>query len=312
MVGDWGDFRESIKRGEFAEKASSLVALKFGTTLKKYLSIVNFREQAAGSKPSYPSSLDVANKLGILQGRGGGNLDEDSLITRQEAATMLARTYQAYGGEMPNMLTPLAFADQKDIADWAMDDVQLMNHLGIMTGVGNNHFDPLGSYSIEQCFVTLLRLHESTAAANSNLENPFAMTPREDVIADNWYGELLFTFEREKYYIFSWWWSYASVIMGAVHPYISIIEPDLSFRQYELPIIEHTNYYQGTSYRLPENATISEDGTKLIYTVTVKEDVYYSDKEGKRVSPPAQPKGIYTVTMDLKAGEQTYTRADLP
>ena len=78
--------------------------------------------------------LDVANQLSILEGRGGDSLDEFSFITRQEAAVMLARTYRSYGGEAPATLKPISFADQSDIANWALEDVQLMNHLGIMTG----------------------------------------------------------------------------------------------------------------------------------------------------------------------------------
>lgn len=74
---------------------------------------------------------------------------------------------------------------------------------------------------------------------------------------------------------------------------------------------ENSNYYQGTSHRAPKNPSISEDGTKLIYTATVKKDVYYADENGKLGSAPVQLKGVYTVTMDLKTGKQTYTRADL-
>ena len=43
-----------------------------------------------------------------------------------------------------------------------MTDVQLMTHLGIMNGVGEDKFDPNGSYSVEQCLVTLVRLYEAT------------------------------------------------------------------------------------------------------------------------------------------------------
>jgi hypothetical protein len=46
----------------------------------------------------------------------------------------------------------------------------------------------------------------------------------------------------------------------------------------------------------------------------VEADAYskYYDSDGSIVETLLFPKGIYTVTMDLATGEQTYTRADLP
>ncbi len=301
-----GDLRLPIERGDFAEKAASLVAIEFGSNLECYRDIMCYRGQVANGEPLYLTALDVAKNLGIIQGRGDGNWDEYSSITRQEAAVMLARTYRAYGGKVPKTLTALTFTDRDDIADWAMADVQLMNHLGIMTGIEDNRFDPMGSYTSEQCLVTLLRLHEKAPYDGSLQENPFFIPVIKGGLVKNWdNGSLAFAIETEKYYIFS---CISGSALGVLYYKIDIIDQDLCRRSYH-PVIVTGSNMRGRQEARPENAYISEDGTKLIYTATVKKDVYYNGLEDQ--NPPVQLKGIYTVTMDLKTGEQTYTRTNL-
>jgi hypothetical protein len=83
-----------------------------------------------------------------------------------------------------------------------------------------------------------------------------------------------------------------------------------TYRDYPLAVINGSNCQYGINTPRPENISVSADGTKLFYTATVTDDVYYNGFED--TGSPLQLKGIYTVTMDLKTGEQTYTRADLP
>lgn len=304
-----GDYREPITRGSFADNAASLVAIEFGSNLKSYLAIMNYRGMAENTDFPHLYVSHIIEDLGILKGREDGNLDTGSYITRQEAAVILARTYRAYHDKVPNNLTPLSFPDQDDIAVWAVDDVQLMNHLGIMTGIDGNRFDPQGSYTIEQCLVTLLRLHEQAPYDGSKQENPFAIPAWEGGFHKVWDdGRLAFAIETKEYYIYSWT---QRVPLHGPFYFIEIIDQDLSLRSYQTAIITSSNYYCGETLARPENAYVSKDGKKLFYTATVDEDVYNTDEHWKRGAQPVQQKGIYTVTMDLETGEQTYTRAEL-
>lgn len=303
-----GDYREAITMEDFAESAAYLVALKFGTTLNKYFNIVNYHAQLKSEKGGLSTPLEVAVQLGIIKGSGDGGLNMNSLINREEAAVMLARTYRAYGGGMPDTLKPLIFADRDNISSWAVDDVQLMTSLGIMTSVEDGRFNPQGSYTMEQCYVTLVRLYERTTAS-SKMKNPFAMTPRENVITDIFgYGcKLLYQFETKDYFILIW--ESGGGTMAGFSSYITVVDTNLFRRDYGLAVIEASNYFYGERTPRPENVFVSEDGTKLFYTATVRNDVYYNGFEDQ--GSPIQLKGIYTVTMDLKRGEQTYTRAEL-
>jgi len=305
-----GNLRLPIDRGVFAENAASLVAVEFGSNIKSYLLIMNYRGEAVSGEPVDLQALDVAKNLGIIQGRGDEDWGVYSPITRQEAAVMLARTYRAYQGNVPDRVKPLTFSDQNDIADWALDDVQLMNQLGIMTGFGDGRFDPKGSYTIEQCLVTLLRLHEKAPYDGSKQENPFTIPKLDGVFMKSFEkSNFVFAIETEDYYICARSYRTQSVI-GSHYYYIDIINQDLSMQSYLTAIITGSSY-RGDYHARPENPAISADGTMLFYTATVEEDVYHVDVYDNRGQAPILLKGIYTVTMDLKTGEQTHTRADL-
>lgn len=304
-----GDFREPIRRVDFAGNASFVVARKFDTDLNHYIDLLSYRlQKVTGEGYKHPS--DVAKQIGILMGRDGDNLDEYSFLTRQEAAVMLARTYRAYGGEAPGTWKPSSFTDQRDIANWAMNDVQLMNHLGIMSGDQNGRFNPLGIFTAEECYVTLVRLYEKTTAASPKMANPFAIvTSREEIIASVLNGGRAsdFQFETKDYYILIWEWGGGTMAGSRYH--IVIIDQDLSYRDYPLAVIEGSNCRYGERNPKPEDITVSPDGTKLCYKATVNQDVYYNGFEDQ--GPSIQLKGTYSVTMDLKTGKQTYIRTDL-
>ena len=183
-----GDYRQPIERGNFGMSAAKLVALAFGADLDTYWNFVSLRDAMAGK-----TQTPIYTQLGILQGRGNGDLDQLGTITRQEAAVMLARAYRLYSGEIHDDAEPLTYADKGEIADWAMTDVQLMTHLGIMNGVGENQFAPKSSYSVEQCLVTLVRLYEATCQGKTpDQTNPFVMTEREQAMGKAWTAGLYY------------------------------------------------------------------------------------------------------------------------
>ena len=80
----------------------------------------------------------------------------------------------------------------------------------------------------------------------------------------------------------------------------------------EVQIDEFADSFRGVEYARPEYAALSEDGGKLIYTATLEEDVYHIETGVEEADWPLLfEKGVYTVTMDLATGEQTWTRAEL-
>ena len=93
--------------------------------------------------PQLKGALETLVKLGLLQ----------------EAAAMLQRTYTCYASNLP-AAGALTFSDKNSVADWAASSVSLLAQWGVMQGKEQNTFDPLGTYTREQCIVTFMRLYD--------------------------------------------------------------------------------------------------------------------------------------------------------
>ena len=57
------------------------------------------------------------------------------------------------------------FSDSEQVASWAAEAVDYICKAGIMNGKGEN-FDPTGSYSREQSFMTIYRLFQRVMGQN--------------------------------------------------------------------------------------------------------------------------------------------------
>ena len=111
--------------------------------------------------------IERAYHLGIVNGISETEFKPDGEITRQEAAAMLMRVYKNYT-QMEKISGEFNFSDDKDIAEWAQEDVYSINSLGIMQGVGENIFDPLNGYTVEQAIITFWRLYDSAPVSRKN------------------------------------------------------------------------------------------------------------------------------------------------
>jgi len=94
----------------------------------------------------------------IVSGRTSTTFDPNGQITRQEAAAMLYRLCKALGYEFP--ASSNSYADSDKIAPWAKEAVNAVSAAGIMSGVGNNCFDPTSVYTCEQSALCLVRTYK--------------------------------------------------------------------------------------------------------------------------------------------------------
>lgn len=152
----------AITRAEFCSLAASLYR------------IWDANEQLKDITPSSVSFTDCTDKdvllcasVGVVNGVGGGRFAPDSRIQRQEAASMLHRLAALrtdYADSTKNKM-PHVFLDGENIRAWARSDVYWAYNNGVMTGTGDNAFDPTGQYTREQSIVTMLRLYDASYAA---------------------------------------------------------------------------------------------------------------------------------------------------
>lgn len=149
------DYTESITRTEFAALA------------------VQTYETISGSEVTYTASnfadctnneaVSKAYALGILAGYNSADttsdvrVGPDNLITREQAATMLARLSEKLGKPM-TAADSLPFTD--NIADWAYENIAKVYDAGVMAGTSATTFSGSANYTIEQSVVTMVRIAE--------------------------------------------------------------------------------------------------------------------------------------------------------
>jgi len=108
----------------------------------------------------------TAYALNIIKGKTKSSFDPDGAITRQDAATMLARAARALG--CYENTSGKNFADADEISPYARESVAYVSSLTdpvtgsrVMGGVGRGCFDPGGTYTLEQAIVTVYRLYQA-------------------------------------------------------------------------------------------------------------------------------------------------------
>lgn len=146
------DYRVKITRAQFA-----------ATTVKLYEAMSGEKVPAAAENPFTDTSDPVilqAAELGFVYGITEDNFAPDSLVTREQAATMLSRIYTKLGGELP-AVGATTFDDDGSVSGWAKDAVAFMSDKEIVSGMGDNRFDPQGSASIEQALSIALRMFKN-------------------------------------------------------------------------------------------------------------------------------------------------------
>jgi hypothetical protein len=104
------------------------------------------------------ANVEKMAALGVVTGVGDNLFSPAAKLTREQAATMLARLAGALGKPLPAQTA--TFADSAGISGWALDAAGQVQAAGIMGGVGENTFAPRGDYTREQSIVTMKRLFD--------------------------------------------------------------------------------------------------------------------------------------------------------
>jgi len=118
------------------------------------------REITERSTFSDTSDINVQKMaaLGVVTGVGDNKFSPNSALTREQAATMLARLADVMFKPLPSYSA--TFADVNDISLWASVAVGQVQAAGIMSGVGDNKFSPFTDYTREQSIITIMRLYD--------------------------------------------------------------------------------------------------------------------------------------------------------
>jgi len=123
---------DNIKREEFVR----IVVNAFGLTADD--AGVDFEDVAEDAW--YFNDIKTAYALGIVSGIDENNFGVGNLITRQDMATILCRTAEKTGKELTKGSE--IFADDEKIAVYAKNAVYTLKNEGIISGMGDNRFEP--------------------------------------------------------------------------------------------------------------------------------------------------------------------------
>ena len=176
------DYQQDITREEFAQLAVTLcmAQLRYVGSPEQFLEDYRryFRDEAGNAVDAVPAEFSdatywgtVASVLGIVQGRGNGTFDPDGLITRQEAAVMAARTYQACSGQavLSESSSRPAYGDAYLFPDWAAESIGWTQYWDVMEGDNYGNFMPQGHLTREQAILIFYRLAREVSIPETGL-----------------------------------------------------------------------------------------------------------------------------------------------
>ena len=152
-------YKNACTREDFCIYLANAIEKATGQSLADII-----REQGAELKTFSDCNRDevaAAHTLNLVAGTGNGKFTPDGLITREQAAVLLMQA--AAFLDIQTVGTPMTFSDYEAFSAYAVDAIAFVSSDGqngakIMSGVGNNRFDPKGLFTREQTIVTLLNL----------------------------------------------------------------------------------------------------------------------------------------------------------
>lgn len=136
-----------ITRGQFV----LVLARMAGADLSEYDGVTNFSD--VNKNAYYAKAVDWAYENGIVAGIGHGKFAPGDSITREQVCAIMYRNLKWNTSDDATL-----FSDDSYISDWAKDAVYACRAMGIVSGVGNNRFNPKGK---------LTRAEGATVAVNS-------------------------------------------------------------------------------------------------------------------------------------------------
>lgn len=95
--------------------------------------------------------------IGITSGTGNGQFSPDTILSREQFATMIIRTMQL-GNLALSKPGSYKFVDDNEISSWAKEAMYLAKENNILSGVGNDKSAPNKDATVEQCIILINRI----------------------------------------------------------------------------------------------------------------------------------------------------------
>jgi hypothetical protein len=175
-------YKNNITRKDFCQLLVNLISVKTGKSIEKVLDEKGMALNQTSFTDTKDQAINAAYQLGIVNGKGNGKFDPNGSITRQEAAVMLSKTGNLF--VLEEDLPVASFADNEEVANWAKNSLGYVSIKGIMGGVGNNKFEPKGTYTRQQAYITILRLYNSIPTSNLGIKASTEITQTKEITSE--------------------------------------------------------------------------------------------------------------------------------
>jgi len=260
-----GNFKRKITREEFSELA-----------LKLYEALVGKKTGDASANPFIDTenpNIAAAYSAGIVNGIGNGRFAPDESATRQEISTMLYRTLRAAKHELDfSINTEHIFNDEVLISPWAHDAVKYLYGSGVITGTGNNVFNPEGLAAREEAVVLIKRMYEKYVLSAEVVYQPGRTVSQESS------GQNVNNITVSR----------GNTLADTQDKLKSLIEPEM-----------------GKPYQWGATGPNSYDCSGLVYTIYGKLGI-----DLPRVSADQAKAGVYVPKSELRYGDLVFFAAD--
>lgn len=156
-------YEENINREDFSVIAYNMLD-------KSEMITISTTDAPAKFADTDSDEIKILARMGIIAGKSESEFAPDANITREEAATILARIADYVKLSDGSGDTSL-YDDNNNISDWAIESVYKIKKLGIMQGEviyngdeGSNEytslFNPRSEITKEESIVTLMRIYD--------------------------------------------------------------------------------------------------------------------------------------------------------
>ncbi len=288
-----GNYTQNITREEFAYLTVSFVMKNLSLSFEE---LASQAEKYSAPQKNFDDCNNelvlLAARMGIIKGIGNNLFAPISQITREQAATMLQRTYWLYSTGQ-NQMRQAMFDDSDKISEWAVRGVEFCVSYDVMKGISSTQFAPQDYYTKEQAIATFLRLYKIREWEEQNhlaqykkklksKEEMLASLIKADteyvsIVVDNEYGTVVYL--KRKFNA------------GTARHYLVLIANDGS--TYTLvdgaPVLDKMN---GSNPPI-ENITLSDWGSVVNY------ERVYNSYDFSQSSPDEPCDGILNVSINL-------------
>ncbi len=286
-------YTNPITRKEFSKLAVMFTANELGYTYDEFKAYMADKSAGYVYSDCDDEYVLLAAEAGFVYGTGDGLFEPDRAITREEAATLLNRVYFSYGDN--SYYFGADFEDKAEISEWSMSGVAWCVKMGVMKGVSDTHFDPKGTYTVEQAIVTFARLAEKDEWQRYNSSARIRQKLTMDIVVSDIISSPIRHFKK------SFDTPYGTVLFmsqgGAMHVQsrnviMLVYEENGEFKTAEFGMyVPRYNEYGGFPPFM--DVALSEDKSKISFKVVYDDEQYLSD------GTLLHKAGVYTFVIDL-------------